>query len=718
MAKDTVNQSDYKDSNIVVLEGLDPVRKRPGMYIGGTDKTALHHTLWEVVDNSADEALGGYGDLIVIRRHEDGTTMSVRDYGRGIPVGVNETTGLSTVETVMTVLHAGGKFDSDSYKVSGGLHGVGLSVVTALSSSITAVVYRDTKKHELKIVDGGAKIIQPLKVVGENSLETGTEITFTPDPTIFKETVKFDSELIKKRLQRSSFLNPKLRYRYEYFEQNEESGELELQVCSFYSENGIVDYIEHVFAKSGTTQLIDTFSVEKDGEYENEEKIKESVKVKFAFTYAKESKTNVLAFVNNIPTTAGPHYNSMMNAVKTAIANKAKEKKLDKKIKKFTASDLEEGLTAIIAVYAGEVHFSGQTKEKLAANKAISSATYSTIKGSLETYLEENPATLKKIISKIELAKRAREASDRSREAVRKSDMDNMAGILPTKLADCRSKKPEECELYLVEGDSAGGGAKESRNGRTQAILPLKGKVLNALRKSKLEVFKNTEVGALITAIGAGGVMSKFEPEKARYNKIIIFTDADVDGGHIGFLLVLFFMKYMRPLIDAGYLYIVVPPLYRYSKGSDYEYFFNEKERNKFFSDLWINSGKGALPYITGEHQDDSDADENSSLDLDKLTKGWTGTRFKGLGEMNPEQLEEAALNPETRVLKKLVIPKVADSSNEQSLTSPKTDEDLDLTKLVDEFSIDDVLNILGGDESSIRKWFLMKYTSEIDVDI
>ena len=688
---DKIEENEYGDSDIKVLEGLEAVRLRPGMYIGGRDSEALHHLLWEVVDNSADEALAGYGNLIEIVRTED-HELSVRDYGRGIPVGINETTGLSTVETVMTVLHAGGKFDSDSYKVSGGLHGVGISVVTALSTFIEASVYRDGKEYNLRIEDGGVNTVQPLKEIGL-SKEQGTMISFKADPLIFKETTEYNDEQIMTRLRRSAFLNPKVRYTYEYPNPEEEGKTIKEE---FYSENGIVDYIDYVFTKSETTPLLETFHVERDGSYDNIDKEKEDVKVKFAFTYAKEPATNVLSFVNNIPTPdGGPHLNSMFNAVKTAITNKAKDKKLDKKIKNFTSKDLEEGLTAIIAVYISEVEFAGQTKSKLSPNTAVAKATYSTIKDSLEIYLEENPKVLKQIIAKIELAKRAREAAERSREAIRSTNMDQMVGILPTKLADCESKVPEDCELFTVEGDSAAGGAKESRDSHFQAILSLKGKVLNILDpKNVKKMMKNDEIMSLITAIGAG-VGKDFDVSKVRYHKIIIFTDADVDGGHIGFLLSVFFLKMMRPLVEAGMVYVVIPPLHKLSKQDKTHYFYNNEDRDAF-------------------------------LKTEEGSKGnWISTRFKGLGEMNPDQLEETGLEKKTRNLKQLKLVNhdlisndISDNNEDELNEFLEENAELTKTELIETFSADDLLMILGGSDSSIRRWFLMNFTSEIDVDV
>jgi len=708
MAEEVIKE-EYGDDNIKVLEGLSPVRKRPGMYIGGTGIDGLHHMIWEVVDNSADEALAGYGDTIEVERKED-HSISVRDYGRGIPVGINKTTGLSTVETVLTVLHAGGKFDANSYKVSGGLHGVGVSVVTALSLYIQAEVCRDKKLHRLRIEDGGTNIVEPLHEVGKCK-ETGTRISFKPDPAIFKESVEFDDEMIKTRLRRSSFLTPKVKYVYIYPTQ-----EGEKETVEYYSENGLPDYLDFVFNsnsddENANVKITETFNLEKGGVFDTGTKDAEGnkeekyVTVKFAFAYGKKHSSNVLPFVNNIPTPdGGPHETAMYRAMQAAISSKAKEKKLDSKLKGFTTEDIKEGLNAIIAVYVYEPQFEGQTKGKLSKNTAVNKAVYAFIKENLEIWLEENPKTLKAIVQKVELAKKARESADRSREAARRSEEDSMVGILPTKLADCRTKNPEEAELYLVEGDSAGGGAKTRRNRETQAILSLKGKVLNVYKSSTAKAMKHTEIGSLVTAIGAG-VGKDFDISKARYHKVIILTDADVDGGHIGFLLMLVFWKYFRPMVEAGYIYVSVPPLHRISKGDKSYYFYSDKERLEFFIDLWKSNKKEPIPTtIIHVKNNEGVMEEKEVPDLEALSKGWTSTRFKGLGEMNPEQLEETALKPETRILKQLKVNEVAD------FVSDKMDE-MDLT-------LGQVLEILGGDDSDFRRWFLMKFTSEIEVDV
>ena len=699
---------DYGDANIKVLEGLEAVRKRPGMYIGDTGITGLHHMIWEVVDNSADEALAGHGDTIEVERDKD-QVISVRDYGRGIPTGVNEQTGLSTVETVLTVLHAGGKFDADSYKVSGGLHGVGVSVVTALSEWIQAEVYREGVHYRLRIEDGGVNVVEPLAEVGKARIkDTGTKISFKADQKIFKETTDFDDEMIKTRLRRSSFLTPKVNYEFTY--PTEEGTTKE----KFYSENGLPDYIDYVFeTDEENVKLIDTFYVEKEGEFDDMDKTKKNVKVKFAFTYGKGHQPNVLAFVNNIPTPeGGPHETQMYAAMRKAIGDKAKEKKLDKKLKGFSADDIKEGLNAIIAVYVYEPQFEGQTKGKLGKNTPVSKAVYATVKENLEMYLEENPKVLKLIVQKVELAKRAREASERSRDSIRKSEEDSMMGVIPTKLADCRSNNPEECEIYLVEGDSAAGPSKQARDGNTQAILALKGKVLNAYKSELKDILKNQEVGSIITAIGAGSGKD-FDIKKVRYHKNIILTDADIDGGHIGFLLVLTYMKVLRPLVEAGYLYTIIPPLYKVSKGAKSYYLASDNALNKFYKNEWKKNKKGELPLK-----------EDGTLDKKKLSEGYLQNRFKGLGEMNPEQLLETAFDHETRVIKQLLIPKVS-LGDELSEDNPKElNEFLEensgetMSTLIDKFSIDDILEILGGKDSSIRRWFLMKFTSEIEVDV
>jgi len=659
----------YDAGSIKVLEGLEAVRKRPGMYVGGSGKDALHHLVWEVVDNSVDEALAGYGDRIEVTRDAE-EVISVRDYGRGIPVGINPTTGKSTVETVLTVLHAGGKFDENSYKVSGGLHGVGVSVVTALSRWIEAEVCRDGTRHRIRIEDGGKDVVEPLHEVG-GCRKRGTLIRFLADDRIFGE-VAYDDGMIMDRLRKSSFLVPGVTFTYT-------SPDVKAE---FHSEVGLADYVRYSMEEDGVAPLTEVFSVDKEEEH-GDARMKKSVRVKFAMAYGDTHRNRVLSFVNNVPTPdGGPHENQMFLAIKRAIEEKAEEKKLGKKLKGFSAEDIKEGLYADVAVYVYEPEFEGQTKGRLGKNTPVAKATFSIIRREFSRWLEENPQELKKIVRKIEISKRAREASERSREAIRKSESDSMVGVLPTKLADCRSRKPEECEIFFVEGDSAGGGLKEVRDSRFQAVLPLRGKTINPYKNDLRKVLNNEEVGALVTAMGAG-IGNECDPSKARYHKNIILTDADVDGGHIGFLLVLTFMKLMRPLVEAGYLYVVIPPLHRAVKAGRSEYFYSDQERLDFFVREWEKAGKGEIPM------------RNGAPDLGALSKGWTLTRFKGLGEMNPDQLEEIAANPETRRLKQLVLPE--DESAEE---------------------VEEILEMLGGEGTEVRRWFLSRFTKEIEVDV
>jgi DNA gyrase subunit B len=701
-----LKKDSYGDSSIAVLDGLEAIRKRPGMYIGGTDIEGLHHLIYEVVDNSGDEALAGYGDKILVEKTKNGEII-VRDYGRGIPTGKNETTGLSTIETVLLKTHAGGKFsDSENveagergsgYNFSGGLHGIGISAVTALSLYVQVDVYRDKEHYRVRVENGGTKTTIPLTKIGTTK-EQGTEFIFKPDPSIFKETVEFDDEMIKTRLRRSSFLLPGIKFAYKTKEETVE----------FFAKSGLIDYIDYVFSKEDQIKLFNPFYIEKDElvEVTNEKK---TVLVKFAFTYGKSPKTNVLTFVNNIPTPlGGSHESQMYKAIYAVISSKAKQKKLDKKLKGFSNEDIKEGLSAILAVYVHEPQFEGQTKGKLGKNTFVAKAVYSIIKDSLDTYLEENPKILKKIVAKIELAKRAREASERSRSAVLKKS-DNSAGILPAKLSDCRSNNPEETELFLVEGDSAAGSAKQARDSKYQAILPLKGKVLNTLKAKMVDILKNPEISSFIIALGAG-YGKNFDIKKIRYHKNIIMTDADVDGGHIGFLLLLTAIKLFRPMVEAGYLYVVVPPLFRASKGSESYYFFSNKEKDDFFNKQ-VKKRKLEL------------TEEN----LELVSKGWLVTRFKGLGEMNPDQLGETSMDPKTRLVKQLIISKqledplkkdISDENSEELNNFLEENKNENLNSLIDRFELDDILSILGGDDSSIRRWFLMKFTNEIEVDV
>jgi len=708
-----VAEESYGAGNIKILEGIHAVRKRPGMYIGDTGLRGLHHLVYEIVDNSIDEASAGYGKIILIEKTID-NQVSVQDAGRGIPVAIHPQTGLSSLETVLTVLHAGGKFDQDTYKVSGGLHGVGSSVTNALSEYMIAEVCREGKHHKIVFKEG--ETAESIKVVGECK-KTGTKITFKPDKKIFKRGIEFDDNILIERFREVAFLNKGLKiiYRYETLDENNEIIKNEDE---FNFENGVLDFVKYELKNEKPFIPIQTI-------INNPETIEEGLKrveVEISFTYiGKSTVKNIKSFTNNIPTPlGGDHENAFTKALYVSLVKKMNEKKA-KSGDDISIDDAREGIIAIVSISEPEPEFEGQTKGKLNSPDAYK-IVYSTVRDQVYRWLEENPKDLEKITKKVELAKKAREAAKKSREAVRKSEADSMTGVLPTKLADCQSRDPEECEIYLVEGDSAGGSAKQSRDRKTQAILPLKGKILNVYKHPLAKVLKHTEVGSLITAMGCG-IGNEIDLSKIRYHKIIIMTDADIDGGHIKTLLFYAFYKYWRPLIEKGYLYIAVPPLYRMSKGDNYIYFKDDQEL-----DIWVKkqvSKKYTKIQIEKRKEDSLDdfaaINECSIKDLtieeieivhEKVTKeieddslkGWLKSRFKGLGEMNPDQLKETAMDPKTRVVKQVVL---------EELEELYADEVLNLTK--EEMS--NILELLGGEDNTFRRWFLLNFTKEIGLD-
>ena len=634
-----MKQQEYGASQIQVLEGLESVRKRPCMYKGSTGPRGLHHLVYEIVDNSIDEALQGYCDRIYVSLNEDGS-VTVKDDGRGIPVETHPKTGKSTLETVLTVLHAGGKFGGGGYKVSGGLHGVGISVVNALSKWLVADVYRNGKIYRQTYEKGITT--SPLEVVGE-SHHTGTIINFMPDETIFDE-IEFKYETLEHRLRELSFLNKGVKI---VFEDKREGSERKKE---FHYEGGLVEFVKYL-NKTKTPIHDDIVHIDK--------KIGDSI-VEIAMQYTDGYTENIYSFANNIDThEGGTHLAGFKSALTKTVNEYAKRNKLIKENEgNLTGEDIREGLTAVISVKLPEPQFEGQTKTKL-GNTYMRGNVDSVTVEELGAFLEENPTTARTIVDKGLRAQRAREAAKRARELTRRKSVLESTS-LPGKLADCSEKDPSKSEIFLVEGDSAGGSAKQGRDRHTQAILPLRGKILN-VEKSRLDrILSSDEIKNMITAFGCG-IGNDFDLEKARYHKIVIMTDADVDGAHIRTLLLTFFFRYMRPLIENGYVYAAQPPLYKVKKQKKEYYVYSDKELEVLLEDI-----------------------------------GRTGVelqRYKGLGEMNAEQLWDTTMNPETRTLLQVTIE--------------------------DAVMADQVFSMLMGDKVGPRKEFIEEnatYVTNLDI--
>lgn len=594
----------YDASNIKVLKGLEPVRKRPGMYIGSTDSRGLHHLIWELFDNSIDEVMAGFANKITVTLHVN-NFVSVEDNGRGIPVDINPTTKLSAVETVFTILHAGGKFDDSSYKTAGGLHGVGSSVVNALSDFLVCQVYRDNKIYEAKFANGG-KVIQPLKIIGETQKQ-GTKILFHPDPLIFKE-IKFSATTIKERLLESSFLFNKLNI--EFIDETTKTKQ------KFVSENGLSDFVTYINKNKITTSPIVSFNDKSN-----------NIPVDVAFQYTNEINEIIVSFANSVKTIeGGSHVNGFKTGLTTAINNYAQKWKLLKeKDKNLEGDDIREGISAVISIQVPEnmITYEGQTKNKLFTPEAYDTVR-KVVESSVTKWLDQNKSTSINLIKQIIAARDARLAAKKTRDSLKKTKGKQAEKILSSKLTPAQSKTPELNELFLVEGDSAGGSAKLGRNKKFQAILPLKGKVINVEKAKLSDILKNEEIGTIITCLGTG-IDKNFSIDKLKYHKIIIMTDADVDGSHIQALILTMFYRFMRPLIENGHIYLAIPPLYKVWKKS------NPKE----FSYAW---------------------DANSLNEAKEKYKSYEVQRYKGLGEMNPEQLWETTMDPNTRKLLRVSI--------------------------------------------------------------
>ncbi len=602
--------ADYTATNIQVLEGLEAVRKRPGMYIGTTASPGLHHLVWEIVDNAIDEALAGYCTEVTVTINEDGT-ISVKDNGRGIPVDTVAKSGLSGVETVYTILHAGGKFgEGGGYKVSGGLHGVGASVVNALSEWLEVTVRKDGGVYFIRFENGG-HAVERLKQIGTCSHEeTGTFVTFKPDASIFVETTTYDYTIIRDRMQQMAYLNRGIRINVEDKREGQQKSE------SFCYEGGIKEYVQYI-NKNKEPIFPDIIYCEGADEIDLGNGHTGRVYAEIAFQYNNEYSANVYSFCNNVHThEGGTHEEGFRLAMGRVINNYARQTKMLKENEdNLTYADVSEGLTAIISVKHPNPQFEGQTKTKL-GNFEVRKIVSQIVGSQVERFFMENPSLAKSIIEKIVMAANARLAARKAREEVRRKGTLELT-TLPGKLADCSSKDPAKCELYIVEGNSAGGSAKEGRNRETQAILPLRGKILNVEKAQAKRIFANAEIGNMITAIG-GGIDPEFDVSKIRYHKIVIMTDADVDGSHIRILLLTFFYRFMRPLIEGGYVYIAQPPLYKVDFHGKQYYAYTDEELEKIKSTL-------------------------------NLKPGYPFQRYKGLGEMDASQLWETTMDPDNR---------------------------------------------------------------------
>lgn len=648
MAKDEKKKSgsNYGAEQIQVLEGLDPVRKRPGMYIGNTAEAGLHHLIWEVVDNSIDEAMAGHCDTITIKLLPDGM-VSVADNGRGIPVEKHKTTGVSALQTVLTVLHAGGKFGDSGYKVSGGLHGVGVSVVNALSTYMKAEVKRDKKLWLQEFSIGKPK--KPAKTVGE-AKGTGTKITFKPDPSIFSVT-EFNLKTVLDHLRQQAYLTKGVKM---VIVDERDPEEINHLTYTFHFEGGIKSYVRHINSHS-SAQHPNIFYVEK--EYEG-------VNVEIALQYTSEYNETLLPFANNIYNPeGGMHVMGFRSALTKTINNYARKNNfLKEKDANLTAEDVREGLSAVISIKITEPQFEGQTKAKLGNVEARTSVDKVMIE-SFEIFLEENPKDAEAVMGKCILAARARMAARTARESVlRKGALEGFA--LPGKLADCSSRDPKVSEIYIVEGDSAGGSAKQGRNREFQAILPLRGKILNVERARLDKMLANNEVKSLIIAMGTN-IGEQFKIEDLRYDKIIIMTDADVDGSHIRTLLLTLFYRHFPDLIYQGHIYVAMPPLYRVQAGKDFRYVYNDSELEEAKKELTEKAlaGKSTTTKKAQKEKKDTESEitepENES-EVGEVEES-AGVkinvqRYKGLGEMNPEQLWETTMDPTRRKMKKITV--------------------------------------------------------------
>ena len=643
---ETPQNPQYSADSIQALEGMEHVRMRPSMYIGDVGVRGLHHLVYEVVDNSIDEALAGHCDTIKVIINED-NSITTEDNGRGIPVGMHKKEGVSALEVVMTKIGAGGKFDKDSYKVSGGLHGVGVSCVNALSESLTATVYRDGKVWQQEYERGKPK--GPVSTIGDNS-STGTIVTFKPDPEIFKQTREYSYDTLAQRLRELAYLNKGIHIELIDKRNTDDKGEFVQE--TFYSEEGLPEFIRFL---DETRESIITKVIAMEGE-------KNGIPVEVAMVYNTSFSENLHSYVNNINThEGGTHLSGFRRGLTTMLKKYADSSGMLDKLKfEISGDDFREGLTAIVSVKVAEPQFEGQTKTKL-GNREVTSAVSQAVSEMLENYLEEHPNDAKSIVQKVILAAQARHAARKAREMVQRKTVMSGGG-LPGKLSDCSEQDPAQCEVFLVEGDSAGGTAKQGRDRNFQAILPLRGKILNVEKAMQHKVFENEEIRNIYTAlgvtIGTEEDSKALNLEKLRYHKIVIMCDADVDGSHIATLILTFLFRYMRELIESGYVYIATPPLYLVKKGAKKTYAWNDDQRDTLLKEF----GNGA-----------------------------SVQRYKGLGEMNAEQLWETTMNPEMRTLRRVTITNASEA--------------------------DRVFSMLMGDEVPPRREFIEKNAIYANID-
>ena len=647
-----VNRGDYSADNIQILEGLEAVRKRPAMYIGDVGVKGLHHLVYEVVDNSIDEAMGGYCDSIKVYI-EEGGAVTVEDNGRGIPTSMHTKEKKSALEVVMTVLHAGGKFDKDTYKVSGGLHGVGVSCVNALSSDLSAIVHRDGKIYQQEYKIG--KPQYDVKEIGTTDV-TGTIVTFKPDASIFENT-EYSYETLSARMRELAFLNKGITITIEDRRESSKDDEGNTPKDTFHSEGGLKEFAQYL-DKNREALIEDVIYI--DGE-------KDGIPVEVAMVYNTSYTENIQAYVNNINThEGGTHLSGFRMGLTRTLKKYADESGMLAKEKiEVSGDDFREGLTAVVSVKVQEPQFEGQTKTKL-GNREVQAPVSQAVADMLNIYLEEHPADAKKIVEKVILAARARNAARKAREMVQRKNVMSGSG-LPGKLADCSEKDPALCEVYLVEGDSAGGTAKQGRDRNFQAIMPLRGKILNVEKAMQHKIFENEEIKNIYTAlgvrVGTEDDAKALNTEKLRYHKVIIMCDADVDGAHIETLILTFFFRYMKELVEQGYIYIATPPLYQLKKGAKSAYAWDNDERDRL-----VEKMRGNAP--------------STSVGIQ---------RYKGLGEMNSEQLWDTTMNPENRTLRQVTIENAAEC--------------------------DQIFSMLMGDDVPPRREFIEKHAKYANID-